>query len=303
MERLALPIELYRRRPVNDSGDRCPPEPDRDIRHGGNKVVEDASPASLTDRARIAELEAQVRAIGSTIEERIAIPGTDCSVTITRPADIDALLEHATDDPEQNLPYWAELWPSGIALAAAIAREPEVVRGHRVLEFGSGAGITAAIAMDAGADLIAIDYAIEALLLTRLTCRRHTGREPETHRLNWRSPLPDTMLVPAGGFPVVLGADVLYERRDISPLLDLIERIVAADGVLWLAEPGRPPAATFLEKAHERGWSIRSTSCTGPWPDESDAGVIVQLHLLWRASARPGLDNGIEKRQKQQYRS
>lgn len=288
MERLALPLELYRRHPANDSGEESAGGPDRDICHGGHKVLDDSLSASLTDQSRIEELLAQVRAIGPTIEERIAIPGADRSVTVVRPGDIDALLEHAAGDPEQNLPYWAELWPSGIALAAAIAREPEVVRGRRVLELGSGAGITAAIAMDAGADLVATDYAAEALLLTRLTCRRHTGREPETYRINWRLPLPDSLPIPPGGFPVVLAADVLYERRDITPLLDLVERIVAPDGLVWLAEPGRPPAATFLEHAHERGWSICSRSWTGPWPDESDAGVVARVHLLRRGLAPPG---------------
>lgn len=224
--------------------------------------------------------------IGPLVEETVAIPGTDRWVSVVRPADIDALLEHVVDDPEQNLPYWAEVWPSGIALAAAIAREPELVRGRRVLELGCGIGITAAVALDAGADMVVTDYAPESLLLTRLTSRRFAGREPETHRLNWRAPLPDTIL--ADGFPVVLAADVLYERRDITPLLDLAGRIVAPDGILWLAEPGRPPAAAFLERAHEWGWSIRSSRWNGPWPDPKDAGVIARVHLLQRQSIRQG---------------
>lgn len=254
-------------------------------------LPDDASSASETDDQRLAELMRQVRAIGPLVEEPVSIPGTDRSIAIVRPTDIDALLEHAANDPEQNLPYWAELWPSGIALAAAIAQEPEIVRGRRVLELGSGIGITAARAFEAGADLIATDYATQSLVLTRLTCRRHTGREPETHQLNWRAPLPDTLPIPPDGFPVVLAADVLYERRDIDPLLDLVGRIVAPGGILWLAEPGRPPAAAFLEHARARGWSIRTTSWDGPWPDPSDAGVTVRVHSLerpLRESMRPG---------------
>lgn len=237
------------------------------------------------------ELEAlmrRARAIGPLVEESVAIPGTDRSVAIVRPADIDALLEHVVDDPEQNLPYWAEVWPSGIALAATIAREPETVRGLPVLELGSGIGITAALALEAGADLAATDYAAESLLLTRLTCRRHTGREPATHQVNWRAALPPTLPIPDGGFPVVLAADVLYERRDIIPLLDLAGRIVAHDGILWLAEPGRPPASAFLDRADAEGWSIGTTSWDGPWSDPADSGVIVRVHRLSRESHPPG---------------
>jgi predicted nicotinamide N-methyase len=257
-------------------------------RTGEHALPDDALATSQADQPRVGELLEQLRRIGPAVQETVAIPGTDRSVVIVRPADIDALLDHVVDDPEQNLPYWAELWPSGIALAAAIARSPGSVRGKRVLELGSGVGITAALAIEAGADLIAIDYAPESLLLTRLTCLRHTGQEPETRQLNWRAPLPASLAIPADGFPVVLAADVLYERRDIAPLLDLVERIVAPDGILWLAEPGRPPAAEFLELARANGWANNTKTWNGPWPDPKDAGVIVRVHVLRRELVAPG---------------
>lgn len=256
--------------------------------NGERELADDVPQIAGADQSPIVKLMERIRRIGPVVENAIVIPGTGRSVVVVRPADIDALLEHVVDDPEQNLPYWAELWPSGIALAGAIAREPGIVRGRRVLELGSGTGITAALAMDAGADLVATDYAAESLLLTRLTCCRFTGREPETHQLNWRAPLPNALAIPAGGFPVVLAADVLYERRDIAPLLDLVERIVAPDGILWLAEPGRPPAEAFLEQARMGSWSIRTTDWNGPWPDPADAGVIARVHTLRRESIPRG---------------
>ena len=56
---------------------------------------------------------------------------------------------------------------------------------------------------------------------------------------------------------LVLGADLLYERRNVAPLLDLVPRLVGASdsgdeaagrrrGELWLADPGRAPADDFL---------------------------------------------------------
>ncbi len=215
-------------------------------------------------------------------DDRVTIPGSDLSLLVTRPADTDALLHRAASDPEQNLPYWAELWPSGIALAAAILQDPAMVRGKPVLELGSGVGITAAIALAAGADLLATDYAPESLLLTRITALRHCGLEPRTMQLNWRQPSQDLLAGYPAGYPVVLAADVLYERRDILPLLDLFDRIVEPDGVLWLAEPGRPPASIFLETASRQGWSFASATWTGPWPDPGDAEVVARVHQLRR---------------------
>ena len=86
-----------------------------------------------------------------------------------------------------------------------------------------------------------------------------------------------------GGFPVVLAADVLYERRDVAPLLALVERIVAPDGLLWLAEPGRAVAGAFVETARAQGWAGSSDTHPGPWPDPKDAGVVVTVHQLRRS--------------------
>ncbi|MEX0839701.1 MAG: 50S ribosomal protein L11 methyltransferase, partial [Parvibaculum sp.] len=48
-------------------------------------------------------------------------------------------------------PFWAFAWAGGQALARYILDNPEVVRGARVLDFGSGSGLIAIAAMKAGA--------------------------------------------------------------------------------------------------------------------------------------------------------
>jgi hypothetical protein len=45
---------------------------------------------------------------------------------------------------------------------------------------------------------------------------------------------------------LVLGADLLYERRNVAPLHGLLPRLLGASGELWLADPGRPPLEEFL---------------------------------------------------------
>jgi predicted nicotinamide N-methyase len=206
------------------------------------------------------------------------------SFRIARPVDYDRLIDEAASDPEQNLPYWAEIWPSGVALAARIARTPDVVSGKRVLELGCGLGVTAVAALNAGADLLVTDYAPEALALCALNTRGQTGREPKRLRMNWRDPGQTDVLMLGEAFPVVLAADVLYERRDVEPLLALIELVVGLGGELWLAEPGRRPAAAFVEAIQERGWERQSERCDGPWPDLEDnrKGIVVSIHRLRR---------------------
>jgi predicted nicotinamide N-methyase len=217
----------------------------------------------------------------------VNLPGTTESVMISRPVDYDRLIDDAAADPEQNLPYWAELWPSGVALAATIARQPEIVRAMRVLELGCGLGVTAIAALRAGADLLVTDYSPEALALCSLNALDQAGGEPKTLRVNWRDPGAALRDTAGDGFPVVLAADVLFENRDVEPLLALVDQVVAPGGELWLAEPGRPPAARFLESILAKGWLGESEQCGGPWPDAEDnrKGIVVTIHRLNRRPA------------------
>lgn len=221
--------------------------------------------------------------LGPLRERTIVLPRTGRAFRVVQPADIDRLLDLATSDPEEHLPYWAELWPSGIALADAILLDPRPLQGASVVELGCGLGVTAAAALQAGAHLLATDYSEAALLLTRWNCRLNVGREPALRQLNWRQPSPAFFAAfGSTGVPIVLAADVLYERRDIAPLLALIERILAPGGLLWLAEPGRQTAADFVEQLRTAGWHEEQDTWTGPWPDASDSSVVVTVHRLRR---------------------
>jgi predicted nicotinamide N-methyase len=239
-----------------------------------------ALPSSISTDPKVVALLADLAHTGQLSHERIPIPGSDRIVDVVRPIDLEMLLDQSATDPEQNLPYWAEIWPSGIALAAAILEEPHMVADTPVLELGSGVGITAAIALDAGADLTATDYAAESVTMTRLTCRLYTGREPTTRQINWRAPDADLLQPDGNPWPVILAADVLYEERDIEPVLDTFARVLAPGGLIWLAEPGRRPSKLAIERARRRGWNVESTTREAEWLDPKDAGVVVNIHKI-----------------------
>ena len=236
--------------------------------------------------ARLRAELAQTPSVSNALREvEIVLPVSRDRVHVLKPVDADSLLDASVHDPEQNLPYWAEIWPSGLALAEAILAHPDRVRGRRVLEIGSGLGLTAVAALQVGADLTVADYSPESLLLCRYNCLWNTGREPHWLQINWRKPSDELFAVAGAGFPVVLAADVLYEWRDVEPLLALADRLVEPGGALWLAEPGRDPARRFLELAGERGWSESVETFNGPWPDPEDRIVHVAVHLLRRGKA------------------
>jgi predicted nicotinamide N-methyase len=235
-------------------------------------------------RVGFSALMASLTNVGQLGVERVALPRGAATFHIARPRDLERLLDVAESDPEQNLPYWAEVWPSGVALATAITERSDALRGLRVLELGCGLGLTAIAALRAGATVLATDYSSEALALCRLNCRREAGSEPDTLPINWRRDNPLGAISSRTKYPLVLAADVLYERRDVQPLLALTRSVVAPGGELWLAEPGREHAARFLEVLRASGWTGEREQFTGPWPDPEDArkGVVVTVHFLHR---------------------
>jgi predicted nicotinamide N-methyase len=218
--------------------------------------------------------------------EGVTLPISGQQYTVRRPdqASRDRLFAEARADPDRQAPHWAKVWPSGVALADAVVRYADEVRDRRVLELGAGLGVTASAILAAGATLLAADYSSLSLTLCRYNTLMNSGRSPKLVRFNWRTPLRPSLLrlEATGGIPLILAADVLYEGRDVRPLLDVIERLLAPGGMLWLAEPNRRTARRFLDLAASVGWQGVSRSTYGPWPDGSTDRV--NLHFLRRSN-------------------
>ena len=142
-------------------------------------------------------------------------------------------------DEEEFLPYWAELWPSGLALARHVATRE--LGGHRVLELGCGLGLPALAAALREADVLATDWAEDAIELLRRNAERN-GVFLRLARVRWSEPEP---LLRAAPWDLVLGADLLYEARNAEQLAELLPQL---GGEVLLAEPGRPYAKEFLER-------------------------------------------------------
>jgi predicted nicotinamide N-methyase len=199
------------------------------------------------------------------VEEIVPLGGRD--VRLVRPRDSEALLDEEAFEREEFLPYWAEMWPSSIALARALA--PRSLGGRRVVELGCGLGLPSIVAALAGADVLATDWAPDALGFVARNAQAN-GARVRTARVAWSEPGP---LLDGAPWDLVIASDVLYERRMADELLTLLPRLVDDRGAVWLADPGREPAAGFLRRA-AAGWDIDSR------PDP--AGPRVEVHRLRR---------------------
>ncbi len=184
------------------------------------------------------------------IDECIFLPVGE--VALTRPRDSEALLTDEGFEHEEFLPYWAELWSSSIALAHDVARRS--LRGARVVELGCGLGLPSIAAALAGGRVLATDWSADAVRAAADNARRNSV-ELETAVVDWARPEP---IVERAPWRYVLASDVLYERRNVARLLELLPLLVDQTGEVLIADPQRAPAELFLERAGA-DWHVRTT--------------------------------------------
>jgi predicted nicotinamide N-methyase len=191
--------------------------------------------------------------IDGLVEENVEL-GTGLGLSILRPPSAEELIDEASFDEEEFLPYWAELWPSGLALARHVAGLE--LAGRRVLELGCGLALPSLAAAMRGAEVLATDWAEDAIELLRRNAERN-GLFLRVARVRWSEPEP---LLRAAPWDFVLGADLLYEARNAEQLAELLPQL---GGEVVLAEPGRPYAKAFLERfsAVDLGERIYRLAC------------------------------------------
>ena len=240
-------------------------------------------PAEEVQR-RIAELGAWLDARLAIRDRLINLPLSGERLTLRGPdrAARERLFTTAQATPDRQRPYWADIWPSGLALGDLVLDRADTLAGTRALELGCGLGITATAALAVGLDLTVADYSPISLAFCRFNALRNIGREPRSLAFNWRDPLPDVIaqIGDPPPFPLILAADIFYETRDVAPVLALVDRLLAPDGQFWLAEPGRETARRFLKAIRAAGWQETTTRADGPWPGGQQARVTI--HLLER---------------------
>jgi predicted nicotinamide N-methyase len=184
-----------------------------------------------------------MRTVGELMEREIA------GLSLLVPVDAAALIdERQFEECDEFLPYWAEVWPSGVALAGQVAGVP-----GRVLELGCGLGLPSLVAALGGASVVAVDWAEDAVALLRRNAAR-VGATLDVRHTSWADV--------DGEYDLVLAADVLYEARNGPPLLAALDRVVAPGGEAWIADPGRAAAPAFFEAAAAT-WSITRTRREG----------------------------------------
>ena len=208
----------------------------------------------------------------------------DLEIPFTRVADPDRVLDEVAAEEDRlervsgvrasadqlHLPYWAELWDSAIGMGRWMAREKveggawrveENTSGFplrstvhsppsaRVLDLGCGMGLAGTVAAALGARVLFADLEAPALLFAQLNSLPWR-RRVRPRRLNWPRDRLDER------FDLILGADILYERRQWDHLEPFWRAHLAPGGTVLLGEPGRQTGDLFVEWITARGWRL-----------------------------------------------
>ncbi len=159
---------------------------------------------------------------------------------IDRPANAERL-QLASDLAEDGYtPYWAALWPGARMLSQAILAESWTA-GTSALEIGCGLGLAGIVALSAGLRVTFSDYDPPALLFAAHNARLNGFTDFETLCVDWRSP-PDGLHA-----SVLLASDLVYELRNIEPLVAFIKRFLKPGGICLMADQDRLPSPAMRQ--------------------------------------------------------
>lgn len=211
---------------------------------------------------------------GRWVEKTVAVGGHQFLLAV--PDDPDLLLDDAqvlkAQQQDDFMPYWAYLWPVAIEMAGWVLQEATWPTGTRVLEIGAGLGLVSVAAMSRGDVVTTSDYTADAVQTAKHNATLNGYQPADSLTLDWREPL-DVQ------YPVILGCDVIYEARNGSPILKLLDQMLAPGGICWLGDQVRTHSQSFVSLATDHGYDVEQFDTTGNRTDSPKPGSFQRLVL------------------------
>ena len=159
-------------------------------------------------------------------------------------------------------PMFGLTWPSGMQLAAQMARRPVTV-GESILEIGCGLALASLVCHRRGADITASDcHPLAERFLVENLRLNHLLPLPYRHG-HWGAPTPAPLATDgirnpvAGCFDLIIGSDVLYERDAHGSLATFISRHARESAAVWIVDPDRGNRPAFSRNMATEGFSLR----------------------------------------------
>lgn len=182
---------------------------------------------------------------------RITVEIGTLSLVVELPRDIDEVIDYyAAHHAEEAdlLPYYAELWPSAMALAKHVLSWRRRLTGTMAIELGCGLGLPSLVAASRGARVLATDFHPHNEPFLRRNSALNDLAGIAYRLLDWNAPPAELRA------DIVIGSDLVYEARNVEPLVRCADALCGPQGLVVLADPGRQHLQRAVLRMRDMGF-------------------------------------------------
>jgi predicted nicotinamide N-methyase len=144
-------------------------------------------------------------------------------------------------DPNTPFPFWAQVWPSAIALSSFLQEEPQLIEGRRILELGAGIGLPSFAISKFASEMVISDHSLEAVELMEMNIHQLNLKHAKAICLDWNHLSEDIET------DVLILSDINYDPEQFGPLLKMINRFLVQGTTVILSSPQRITITPFAE--------------------------------------------------------
>jgi predicted nicotinamide N-methyase len=172
--------------------------------------------------------------------------------------DLDSIIDQMTNEQfekDERFPYFFAILDSGVLLAEHILNDIPALQEKTILELGAGTGISGiALAINSNCRVIFTDYEEYSCQLCKHNCEINNLENFDTLIADWRD-FPEIK----ENIDIVICSDVLYEKKQVIPLFNVLNTFLQKKIPVYLADPGRTYINDFLTLMKNAGYSIKSS--------------------------------------------
>jgi len=169
--------------------------------------------------------------------EVVPITVSGRSLRCLRLADLDEIILDQLDTGDLDgaeLPFWGKIWEASILLAAYLVAQP-VMPGRKILEIGTGLGVSGLFAAACGHDVTLSDHKKEIIRFIRANTLLNKF-------VDWTKPTSNQL------YDWIVGSEVVYHRSTYDSLVQFLNQALKPNGTIFLAKSTSLPANVFFSK-------------------------------------------------------
>jgi len=148
---------------------------------------------------------------------------------------LDGMTSEQFENADEKMPYFGVVWPSAEKLLVKMLSLREQFEDKRILDLGCGVGVCGILAAKFGAKVTFFDWEERAIEIVKKTLDLNE-LDSKNHQFvsgDWRQDFE------IGDFDIIFGVDVLYEARNLDPVLNFASKYLKSNGQLWVIDPQR----------------------------------------------------------------